>query len=241
MLDLAQVSWKQAGWLGDPQFPTAARAAGEEFLLVAPRAPVEQASTARGARNFVPKKVRLREEPLHPQPRCAHLCPSGKIDGPPPKTPDTPLPRLRFIGSCPKCEKRRPPSIHHRQPPWLVAISAAAHPPSASALRSLFVPRACRCSFSQSKGDAAATTACLLPRAISPPMLTALRFCLASADRICLLRRCIIITDFANVLADMPMSCVGSSLLHEPRLRSLGLELGEDTPPSHRCATSTTM
>ena len=34
MLDLAQVSWKQAGWLGDPQFPTAARAAGEEFLLV---------------------------------------------------------------------------------------------------------------------------------------------------------------------------------------------------------------
>ena len=34
MLDLAQVSWKQAGWLGDPQFPTAARAADEEFLLV---------------------------------------------------------------------------------------------------------------------------------------------------------------------------------------------------------------
>ena len=30
--------------------------------LFAPRAPVEQASTARGARNFVPKKVRLREE-----------------------------------------------------------------------------------------------------------------------------------------------------------------------------------
>ena len=34
MLDLAQVSWKQAGWLGDPQFPTAECAAGEEFLLV---------------------------------------------------------------------------------------------------------------------------------------------------------------------------------------------------------------
>ena len=120
-----------------------------------------------------------------------------------------------------------PPSIPPRQPTWLVAISAgAAHPPSASALRSLFVSRACRCSFSQSKGDAAATTACLLPRAISPPMLTALFFCLASADRICLLRRCIIITDFANVLADMPMSCEGSSLLHEHRLCSLGLELG---------------
>ena len=32
MLDLAQVSWKQAGWLGDPQFPTAARAAGERIF-----------------------------------------------------------------------------------------------------------------------------------------------------------------------------------------------------------------
>ena len=70
------------------------------------------------------------------------------------------------------------------------------------------------------------TSACLLPRAISPPMLTALCFCLASADRICLLRHCILITDFANVVVDMPMSCVGSSLLHEHRLRSLGLELG---------------
>ena len=145
----------------------------------------------------------------------------------PPKTSDTPLPRLRFIGSCPKCEKRLA-AIHPSPPAHIAARDERRRSPAerTSALRSLFAPRACRCSFSQSKRYAAATTACLLPRAISPPMLTALCFCLASADRICLLRRCIIITDFANVLADMPMSCVGSSLLHEHRLRSLGLELG---------------
>ena len=160
-----------------------------------------------------------------------------------PKDPPAHAPsRVRFIGSCPKCEKRLA-AIHPSPPAHIAARDERRRSPAerTSALRSLFAPRACRCSFSQSKRYAAATTACLLPRAISPPMLTALCFCLASADRICLLRRCIIITDFANVLADMPMSCVGSSLLHEPRLRSLGLELGEDTPPSHRCATSTAM
>ena len=127
----------------------------------------------------------------------------------------------------PKCEKR-PAAIHPSPQTHIAARDERRRSPAerTSALRSLFAPRACRCSFSQSKRYAAATTACLLPRAISPPMLTALCFCLASADRICLLRRCIIITDFANVLADMPMSCVGSSLLHEHRLRSLGLELG---------------
>ena len=137
------------------------------------------------------------------------------------------LPRQRFIGSCPKCEKRLA-AIHPSPPAHIAARDERRRSPAerTSALRSLFAPRACRCSFSQSKRYAAATTACLLPRAIFPPMLTALRFCLASADSICLLRRCIIITDFANVLADMPMSCVGSSLLHDHRLRSLGLELG---------------
>ena len=127
----------------------------------------------------------------------------------------------------PKCEKR-PAAIHPSPQTHIAARDERRRSPAerTSALRSLFAPRACRCSFSQSKRYAAATTACLLPRAISPPMLTALCFCLASADRICLLRRCIIITDFANVLADMPMSCVGSSLLHEHGLRSLGLELG---------------
>ena len=127
----------------------------------------------------------------------------------PPKTPDTPLPRLwRSSAPAQNAKSAWPPAIHHRQPTWLVAISGAAHPPSASALRSLFVPRACRCSLSQSKRDAAATTACLLPRAISPPMLTALFFCLASADRICLLRHCITFADFTtNILTDSPMSC----------------------------------
>ena len=130
----------------------------------------------------------------------------------------------------PSCAKMRKAAGRHPSSPQthIAARDERRRSPAerTSALRSLFAPRACRCSFSQSKRYAAATTACLLPRAISPPMLTALCFCLASADRICLLRRCIIITDFANVLADMPMSCVGSSLLHEHRLRSLGLELG---------------
>ena len=152
---------------------------------------------------------------LHPQPRCAHLCPSRPVRKnrwtSPQKTPDTPLASLRFIGSSQKAQNAKsawPPSIHHRQPTWLVAISGAAHPPSASALRSLFVSRACRCSFSQSKGDAAATTTCLLPRAISPPMLTALFFCLASVDRLPSSTLHHRITHFANVLADLPMSCV---------------------------------
>ena len=91
---------------------------------------------------------------------------------------------------------------------WSRSAAPLTRRPSASALRSLFVPRACRCSLSQSKRDAAATTACLLPRAISPPMLTALFFCLASADRICLLRHCITFADFTtNILTDSPMSC----------------------------------
>ena len=176
--------------------------------MFAPRAPVEQASTARGARNFVPKKVRLREEPLHPQPDaliCVRTKKSMDLPQRPPARPS------RVCGSsapAQNAKSARPPSIHHRQPTWLVAISGAAHPPSASALRSNFVSRACRCSFSQSKGDAAATTTCLLPRAISPPMLTALFFCLASVDRLPSSTLHHRITHFANVLADLPMSCV---------------------------------
>ena len=125
----------------------------------------------------------------------------------PPRT--RPLPRLRFIGSCPKCEKRLA-AIHPSPPAHIAARDERRRSPAerTSALRSLFAPRACRCSFSQSKRYAAATTACLLPRAISPPMLTALFFCLASADRICLLRHCITFADFTtNILTDSPMSC----------------------------------
>ena len=130
-----------------------------------------------------------------------------------PKDPRHAPPESAVHRSCPKTQNAKsawPPSIHHRQPTWLVAISGAAQPPSASALRSLFVSRACRCSFSQSKGDAAATTptTCLLPRAISPPMLAALIFCLASVDRLPSSTLHHRITHFANVLADLPMSCV---------------------------------
>lgn len=46
------------------------------------------------------------------------------------------------------------------------------------------------------------------------------------------------ITHFANVLADLPMSCVVHRL---SRAISAFLFFGEDTLPSHRCATSTSM
>ena len=123
------------------------------------------------------------------------------------------------ISSTPSSEARCKPADTASPPRTRSRLAQARLIQYTCSMRSLFAPSetlACRCSFSKSKRYAAATTACLLPRAISPPMLTALCFCLASADRICLLRRCIIITDFANVLADMPMmSCVGSSLLHD--------------------------
>ena len=173
----------------------------------------------------------------------------GKTRGPSfcGKDPPAAQPGRDFWGGhrppAPKCEKR-PAAIHPSPQAHIAARDERRRSPAerTSALRSLFAPRACRCSFSQSKRYAAATTACLLPRAISPPMLTALRFCLASADRICLLRRCIIITDFANVLADMPMSCVGSPLSCMITAFAHSVwNWGEDTPPSHRCATSTTM
>ena len=166
-----------------------------------------------------------------------------KSMGLPPETPETPS---RVSGSSAPAQnaEKRLAAIHPSPPAHIAARDERRRSPAerTSALRSLFAPRACRCSFSQSKRYAAATTACLLPRAISPPMLTALRFCLASADRICLLRRCIIITDFANVLADMPMSCVGSPLSCMITAFAHSVwNWGEDTPPSHRCATSTTM
>ena len=140
----------------------------------------------------------------------------------------------------------RPPSIHHHKPTSLLAMSGAAGRSPAertSALRSLFAPRACRCSFSQSKRYAAATTACLLPRAISPPMLTALRFCLASADPYLftvtlhhhhrLRQRS---GRHANVVCRISsLSCMITAFAHSV------WNWGEDTPPSHRCATSTTM
>ena len=155
-----------------------------------------RSSLARGMRHrhmIILKSVTFTMTTDSPPRAPPHFCVSPKKSMDlPQRPPPPPLPRLRFIGSCPKCEKRLAAS--HHQPTWLVAISGAAHPPSASALRSLFVSRACRCSFSQSKGDAAATTACLLPRAISPPMQTALFFCLASADRICHLRHFIIVS-----------------------------------------------
>ena len=94
-----------------------------------------------------------------------------------PKDPAHPLPRLWFIGLLPKMRKAPGAAIHPSPQAHIAARDERRRSPAerTSALRSLFAPRACRCSFSQSKRYAAATTACLLPRAISPPRLTALR------------------------------------------------------------------
>ena len=177
--------------------------------MIAPCAPVEQASTARGARNFVPKKVRLREEPLHPQPRCAHLCPaSGKIDGPPPKTPDTPLPSAvhRLLPKNPKCEKRLAAS--HPSPPAHMAgrdqrrRSPAERKRIALALRPESLPMLAlaeqkRCS---SNDRVPAASRHLSANADSTVLL--LGFCRSYLPSSTLHHRT------TNVLADLPMSCV---------------------------------
>ena len=178
-------------------------------MIFAPRAPVEQASTARGARNSVPKKVRLREEP--PIALCLGTERPPKLDtthpAPRPQNPASAVHRLPAKN--PKCEKRPPPSVHHHlQPTWLLAISGPAHPPRAqvhhahSSLGKLADARSCRAKKMLQQRP----RACCLDLAISPPMLMALCFCLASADHICLVRHRTIITDFAYVLADVVCS-----------------------------------
>ena len=140
------------------------------------------------------------------------------------------LPRQRFIGSCPKCEKRLA-AIHPSPPAHIAARDERRRSPAerTSALRSLFAPRACRCSFSQSK---------LKDMQQQRPRVPAASHHLsANADSTVFLlgfRRSYLFTAtlhhhhrlrqrsgrHANVV------CRISSLLHDHRLRSLGLELG---------------
>ena len=125
--------------------------------------------------------------------------------------PQNPASAVHRLGAKnPKCEKLAPPSIHHHQPTWLLAISGAAHPPRAQvhhahwSLGKLADARSCRAKKLLQQRP----RACCLDLAISPPMPMALCFCLASADHICLVRHRTIITDFASVLlAELPMSC----------------------------------
>ena len=171
--------------------------------------------------------------------------PSGKIDGPPPDPRTRPLPRLRFIGSCPKCEKRLA-TIHPSPPAHIAARDERRRSPAerTSALRSLFAPRACRCSFSQSK---------LKDMQQQRPRVPAASHHLsANADSTVFLlgfRRSYLFTAtlhhhhrlrqrsgrHANVVLWYPLSCMITAFAHSV------WNWGEDTPPSHRCATSTTM
>jgi hypothetical protein len=157
--------------------------------------------------------------------------------GPPPPEP-------RVGGSSASCQKpkmRKAAAVIHPLPPaHMAARDQRRRSPaeSASASRSLVARKACRCSFFKSKEDAAATTACLLPRslAISPPMLMALCFCLGSADHICLVRHRTIITDFAYVLADLPMSCAVPPVLLDRCAVFLRLLSFLEKTRSHRIA-----
>jgi hypothetical protein len=79
-------------------------------------------------------------------------------------------PEPRVGGSSASCQKpkmRKAAAVIHPLPPaHMAARDQRRRSPaeSASASRSLVARKACRCSFLQSKEDAAATTACLLPR-----------------------------------------------------------------------------
>ena len=65
---------------------------------------------------------------------CVRL-PKKSMGLPPKDHPDTPLPRAACGSSAPaqNAKSAWPPAIHHHQPTSLLAMSGAAHPPSAQA------------------------------------------------------------------------------------------------------------
>ena len=150
---------------------------------------------ARGARNCVPK-VKVARGAVTPSCSDAlilsvHLFCSG----PPPKTPDTPLPR--FIGSLlknPKCQKARPCCPADQAATTTVAAAVNSRAPTqpthiALALRSEISP-----TFVLAwQRNRSANNGMLLPHHISPPILAPPCSCFASAYRIRLRQRCLII------------------------------------------------
>jgi hypothetical protein len=178
------------------------------------------------------------------------LCPvaaSEKVDGPPPPKDPRYAPS-RVSGSsrsCRNAKSARPPSIHHHQPTWLLAMSGAAHPPSAQAHCARSSPRKLAHALPRRAKDMQLCSNDRVPAAS--------RHLSANADSTVFLlgfRRSYLFTATLHhdhrlrqrsILAGMPMSCVVSSLLHDHRLSHFVWNWGEDTPPSHRCATSTTM
>jgi hypothetical protein len=163
----------------------------------------------------------------------------------PQKTPDTPLPRLRFIGSCPKCEKR--PAAIHPSPPAHMAARTSAAPLTRraqahcarSSSRELADARSRRAKdMQQQRPRASAASRHLHLSANANSTVLLLGFRRSYLPSSTLHHR---ITHFANVLADMPMSCVVHRLSCAISAFLFFLEKTVDTLPSHRCATSTSM
>jgi hypothetical protein len=162
-----------------------------------PRSSPQLVDGARGARNCVPKRVKWREEPLRPLlPRCADLCPCHFLL--PPR-----VPTLRPV-LLPKCQKARPallPKCQKARPCCLrpgrqttVADAVNSRAPTqpthiALALRSKTSP-----TFVLAwQRNRSANNGMLLPHHISPPILAPPCSCFASAYRIRLRQRCLII------------------------------------------------
>ena len=160
---------------------------------------------------------------------------------------DPPPPEPRVGGSSASCQKpkmRKAAAVIHPLPPaHMAARDQRRRSPaeSASASRSLVARKACRCSFFKSKEDAAATTACLLPRS---------RHLSANADGTVFLlgfRRSYLSGSTPHYHHGLRL-CPGRSRVQYllSCLMLIGAQFsydffGEETLPSHRCATSTAM
>ena len=160
-----------------------------------------------------------------------------------PKDPrHAPPASARFIGSCPKCEKR-PAAIHPSPPAHMAGRDQRRRSPAerkriALALRPESLPMLVlaeqrRCS----SNDRVPAASCHLSANADSTVLL-LRFRRSYLPSSTLHHR---ITHFANVLADLPMSCVVHRLSRAISRLLPFLFFGEDTLPSHRCATSTSM
>ena len=166
------------------------------FRFIAPRAPVEQASTARGARNFVPKKVRLREEPYTLSPDALICVRTEKSMDLPQRPPTRPS---RVCGSSAPAQKPK-----MRKAPGRAAADQAATTTVAAAVNSraptqlTHIALALRSETSPTfvlawQRNRSANNGMLLPHHISPPILAPPCSCFASAYRIRLRQRCLII------------------------------------------------
>ena len=154
--------------------------------FIAPRAPAFNLLTPRGGlETAFQEKLKWREEPLRPLPRSADLCQSIFSDYRPSRSyTSSPL-----YAKKPKA-RPRPPS-RPPPPPWL-PLSVATRPASQRTTLALRFESSPTLVLAGQRSHSA-NNGVLLPRTISPPILPAPCSCFASADRIRLRQRCLII------------------------------------------------